>query len=67
MVNKTIYGALNCIIISSQSILWSQESHQYFYDAVQHDIMKHMEVDKHFIKEKVEDETICMTYVPKKE
>ncbi|XP_022893597.1 uncharacterized protein LOC111408063 [Olea europaea var. sylvestris] len=34
---------------------------------VQHDRAKHVEVDRHFIKEKVEDEIICMTYVPTKE
>lgn len=31
---------------------------------VQHDRTKHVEVDKHFIKEKIEEGTICMTYVP---
>ncbi|GMP34973.1 hypothetical protein CsSME_00052031 [Camellia sinensis var. sinensis] len=34
---------------------------------VQHDRTKHVEVDRHFIKEKVEEGTICMTYVPTKE
>ena len=31
---------------------------------VQHDRTKHVEVDRHFIKEKVEKRIICMTYVP---
>ncbi|XP_024018583.1 uncharacterized protein LOC112090760 [Morus notabilis] len=31
---------------------------------VQHDRTKHVEVDKHFIKENVEKGIICMTYVP---
>ena len=34
---------------------------------VQHDRTKHVEMDRHFIKEKVEEGTICMTYVPTKE
>ena len=34
------------------------------HDPVHHDQTKHVEVDKHFIKEKVEDGTICMVYVP---
>ncbi|CAL5338710.1 unnamed protein product [Camellia sinensis] len=34
---------------------------------VQHDRTKHVEVDRHLIKEKVEEGTICMTYVPTKE
>ena len=34
---------------------------------VQHDRTKHVEVDRHFIKEKVEEGTICMPYVPTKE
>ena len=31
---------------------------------VHHDITKHVEMDQHFIKEKVEDGTICIVYVP---
>ena len=38
-----------------------------FLNPIQHDRTKHMKVDKHFIKEKVEEGTICMTYVPTKE
>ena len=34
------------------------------HNPVHHDQTKHVEVDKHFIKEKVEDGTICMVYVP---
>ena len=34
---------------------------------VQHDWTKHIEVDRHFIKEKVESGIICMTYVPTRE
>lgn len=34
---------------------------------VQHDRTKHVEVDRHFIKEKVEEGRICLTYVPTKE
>lgn len=31
---------------------------------VHYDRTKHMEVGRHFIKEKIEDGTICMVYVP---
>ena len=34
------------------------------YNPVHHDHTKHVEVDKHFIKEKIENGVICMTYVP---
>ena len=34
------------------------------HNPVHHDWTKHAEVDKHFIKGKVEDSTICMVYVP---
>ena len=31
---------------------------------VQHDRTKHVEIDRHFIKEKLENGVICMPYVP---
>ena len=34
------------------------------HNPVHHDRTNHMEVDRHFIKEKVEDGTICIVYVP---
>jgi len=33
----------------------------YLHDRTKH---KHMEVDKHFIKEKIDSRMICMLYVP---
>ena len=30
----------------------------------QHDRTKHVEVDRHFIKEKLEEGVVCLTYVP---
>jgi len=34
------------------------------HNPVQHDRTKHVEVDKHFIKEKLESGLICTPYVP---
>ena len=36
------------------------------YNPVQHDRTKHVEVDRHFIKEKVEPKEVCLNYVPTK-
>ena len=36
------------------------------HNPVHHDRTKHVEVDQHFIKEKIEQGEICMTYVPSK-
>lgn len=33
-------------------------------NTVQHDCTKHVEIDSHFIKEKIEDGAICMPFVP---
>ncbi|GAA0145524.1 transmembrane signal receptor [Lithospermum erythrorhizon] len=33
-------------------------------NSVQHDRTKHVEIDRHFIKEKIENREICLTYVP---
>ena len=34
------------------------------HNLVLHDQTKYVEVDKHFIKEKIEGGIVCMTYVP---
>ena len=31
---------------------------------VQHDKTKHVEIDRHFIKEKLHDDSICIPYIP---
>ena len=38
-----------------------------FHYPVQHDKTKYIEVDRYFIKEKIEKGTICMTYTPTRE
>ena len=37
------------------------------HNPVQHDKTKHIEVDRHFINEKIENWTICMTFIPTRE
>ena len=34
-----------------------------FHNPVHHDSKKHVEMDRHFIKEKIEHGTICIVYV----
>lgn len=34
------------------------------HNPVQHDKTKHIEIDRHFTKEKLEEGRICMSYVP---
>lgn len=36
------------------------------HNSVLHDRTKHVEMDKHFIKEKVDSGEICMSYIPTK-
>lgn len=37
------------------------------HNPILHDKMKHVEVDKHFIKEKLDNGSICMIYIPIRE
>ena len=34
------------------------------HNPVHHDRTKHVEVDRHFIKEKIESDILCISYVP---
>ena len=36
------------------------------HNPIQHDRTKHNEIDRHFIKEKLEEGVVCMSYVPSK-
>ena len=34
------------------------------HNPIQHDKTKHIEIDRHFIKKKLEEGVVCMSYVP---
>lgn len=37
------------------------------HNPVHHNCSKYVEVDRHFIKEKIDNRSVCMTYIPTKE
>ena len=37
------------------------------HNPVQHNRTKHVEIDRHFIKEKIEEGQVCMPFVPSKQ
>lgn len=36
------------------------------HNSIQHDRIKHIETDRHFIEEKLEEGLVCMSYFPSK-
>jgi hypothetical protein len=61
------------IILEDLRIKWEEPMRLYCdnkfvigiaHNLVQHNRTKHVEVDKHFIKEKIESGLICIPYVP---
>ena len=61
------------IILEDLRIKWEEPMRLYCdnksaigiaHNPVQHDRTKHVEVDRHFIKEKIESGLICIPYVP---
>jgi len=64
------------IILEDLRIKWEEPMRLYCdnkfvigiaHNLVQHNRTKHVEVDKHFIKEKIESWLICIPYVPTEE
>ena len=51
---------------SSYDVLWQQGSYKHPHNPIHHNRTKHVEVDQHFIREKIEQGEICMTYVSSK-
>ncbi|RVW28647.1 Retrovirus-related Pol polyprotein from transposon RE1 [Vitis vinifera] len=63
----------NVIILDDLRIKWDGPMKLYCdnkstiniaHNPIQHDRTKHIEIDRHFIKEKLEEGVMCMTYVP---
>ena len=64
------------IILEDLRIKWEEpmrlncdnkSSIEIAHNPVQHDRTKHVEVDRHFIKDKIESGLICIPYVPTRE
>ena len=60
-----ILRELRCLV---SSLVWlfcdNKSAISIAHDPVQHDRTKHIEIDRHFIKEKLESGRFCMPYVP---
>ena len=61
------------IILDDLRIKWDYPMKLYYdnksainiaHNPIQHDRTKHIEVERHFIKEKLEEGVVCMSYVP---
>ena len=55
------------IILDDLGIKWDDSMRlaiNIAHNPIQHDWAKHIEVDRHFIKEKLEQGVVCMSYVP---
>lgn len=61
------------IILNDLKVKWEEPMKLYCdnksainiaHNPVQHERTKHIEIDRHFIKEKLEEGLVCMTYVP---
>ena len=50
MVSKLFYDNKTAISIANNPI--------------QHDIIKHVEIDRHFIRKKLDDSSICIPHIP---
>ena len=48
-------------------ILWQQVNYEHSSQPIQHDRTKHVEVDRHLIKEKLNSGLICTPFVPTNE
>lgn len=64
------------IVLGDMGIDWKGTIKLYYdnksiinmaHNPVQHDRSKHVEIDRHFIKEKLESGLLCMPYVLSKE
>ncbi|RVW96044.1 Retrovirus-related Pol polyprotein from transposon RE1 [Vitis vinifera] len=63
----------NLIILNDLRIKWDSPMKLYCdnksainiaHNLIQHDRTKHIEIDRHFIKEKLEKGVVCMSYIP---
>ena len=52
------------MIMSMKLYFDNKASISIAHNPIQHDRTKHLEVERHFIKEKIETGAICMSFVP---
>ena len=62
---KIVLGDLRIKVDDPMKLFYDKKSAiSIAHNPVQHDRTKHVEVDRHFIKEKIEEGSICIPFVP---